>query len=377
MPPKAKNNPKGKKRGLDRNVSLEKRLIDLGVNRDVIFRWTREEQSAELERWEGRAPRDRQTTFDELFADAHERNPIPPPVLAETETAEVADLASPAEVDYTNHEDDHPMDIGGDEAADRLIQAAEPTNGDEWLLQQPMQPPIAGQLAAEAVEISLELLDPLDDQTREAISNMPFEQQIISLQSILNEQWRFLRTPPLQPIRGDPLSSIPADLHPIVSQFPPHLQCILGDSNEYAQRKVLAMPELEMYRQLYRGMRTRTEQLVRYNQQREQLRRQIILDPLLSINPYASQWLQSADNAFQENYLAADTNQRLEILQENNIDVQMLGFSGNEPQDPLPDHLRTAEQIAMQHHNFTDPQQWRYSTARSCWIDWLRRNGRL
>lgn len=377
MPPKAKNNPKGKKRRLDRNVSLENRLIELGVNRDVIFRWTKEDQSAELERLEGRAPRDRETAFDELFADAHERNPIPPPVPAETGPVKVADPALPLEVDHIDHEDDHPMDIGVEEAADRLIEAAEPTNGDGWLLQQPMQPPIAGRLVAEAVEISLQLLDPLNDQTREAISNMPYEQQIISLQQILNEQWRFLNTPPLQSIRADSLSSIPADLHPIVSQLPPHLQCILACVNENAQRRVLSMPELEMYRQLYRCMKMRTEQLVRYNQRREQLRRQIILDPLLSMNPHAIQWLQSANNAFQENYLAGDINQRLAILLENNMDVQMLEFLGNESRDTLPDHLRTAEQIAMQHHNYTDPQQWRYSTARSCWIDWLRRSGRL
>lgn len=78
MPFKAKIDAMGKKVKLGRNVGLENRLLELGINRDVVFSWNREEQSAELERLEGRAPRDREIAFHELFAEARE-NFIPPP----------------------------------------------------------------------------------------------------------------------------------------------------------------------------------------------------------------------------------------------------------------------------------------------------------
>ncbi|KAK6002021.1 hypothetical protein QM012_002511 [Aureobasidium pullulans] len=380
MPPKAKNISKGKKRGLDRNVSLENRLIELGVDEDELFGWSREEQSAELERREGRAPRTHEMAFEELITDARVRNSIPLPATAEVEIAEVADTAPPAEQIDINTAADHPMEIDEGETVNRLIPAAELVNNEnEWLLQQPTQMPIiAGQLAAEAVEILHDLLDPIDDQTREKLTNMPYEQQITSLQQILDDQWTFLNTPPPYPMRSNPLASIPADLRPIASQLPLHLQDLLAGTNEYAQRMVLGFPELEMYRQLYRGLSTRRLQNERYNQEREHLRRQIDLDPLLSLNMFVRRWLQGTSNSVQRNYLASGSLERYSMLQDNGMLIHIGNWGARTaPPIPTPDHLRTAEQIAMQSNNYTDYQAWLYSTARMDWMVWVIRNGSM
>lgn len=368
MPFKAKIDAKGKKQKLDRNVGLENRLLELGIPRDVVFSWNREEQSAELERLEGRAPRSREIAFDELFAEAHE-NFVPPPPSPPAAAIETADAEAAASVEQIDSEIDHPnaMDIDDEETVDRLLRAAEPSNGNnDWLLQQPIQPPTAGQMAAEAVEMSYQLLAPLDNQTREHISSMPFEQQTTTLQQIVAEQWSFLMTPPSQPIRGDPLAGIPADLYPLATQLPPHLQDLLGRTPEHVQRMVLGMPALEMYRQLYKGRRT----LISHLERREQLRRQIEVDALLSLNPYVSHWLQSTNNATQQNYLTSDWFHRYAMLLDNNmlIHIQNWGPYGGPPVS-VPEDLRIAEQIAMQHNRFTDPQAWLYSTAR---VEWIR-----
>ncbi|KAG9566812.1 hypothetical protein KCU71_g2485, partial [Aureobasidium melanogenum] len=364
MPPKAKVDAKGKKQKLDRNVGLENRLLELGITRDVVFSWNREEQSAELERLEGRAPRSREVAFDELFAEAHE-NFVPPPPSPPAAAVKAAD----AEAAAFDSEIDHPnaMDIDDEEAVDRLLRAAEPSNGNnDWLLQQPIQPPTAGQMAAEAVEMSYQLLAPLDNQAREHISSMPFEQQTTTLQQIVAEQWSFLMTPPSQPIRGDPLAGIPADLRPVATQLPPHLQDFIGRTPEHVQRMVLGMPTLQMYRELYKGRRA----LIAHRERREQLRRQIEVDVLLSLNPHVSHWLQSTNNATQQNYLTSDWFHRYAMLLDNNmlIHIQNWGPYGGPPVS-VPEDLRIAEQIAMQYSRFNDPQAWLYSTAR---VDWIR-----
>ncbi|KAH0146177.1 hypothetical protein KCU67_g12335, partial [Aureobasidium melanogenum] len=157
-------------------------------------------------------------------------------------------------------------------------------------------------------------------------------------------------TPPSQPIRGDPLAGIPADLYHRATQLLPHLQDLLGRTPEHVQRMVLGMPALEMYRQLYKGRRT----LISHLERREELRRQIEVDALLSLNPYVSHWLQSTNNATQQNYLTSDW-------------FHHWGpYAG--PPVSVPEDLRIAEQIAMQHNGFNDPQAWLYSTARVEWI---------
>ncbi|KAH0133942.1 hypothetical protein KCU67_g16429, partial [Aureobasidium melanogenum] len=172
MPFKAKIDAKGNKQKLDRNVGLENRLLELGITRDVVFSWNREEQSAELERLEGRAPRSREIAFDELFAEAHE-NFVPPPPSPPAAAVEAANAEAAAFVEQIDSEIDHPnaMDVDDEETVDRLFRAAEPSNdNNDWLLQQPIQPATAGQMAAEAVETPYQLLAPLDNQTREHIS---------------------------------------------------------------------------------------------------------------------------------------------------------------------------------------------------------------
>ncbi|KAG9659871.1 hypothetical protein KCU64_g3568, partial [Aureobasidium melanogenum] len=368
MPPKGKANAKGKKQKLDRNVGLENRLLELGITRDVVFSWNREEQSAELERLEGRAPRSREITFDELFAEAHE-NFVPPPPSPPPATVEAVETEAAAPTG-TDDDGDHHMDAE-DEAVGRLLAAESTNDRNEWLLTQPMEPPIAAQLAAEPAGPLPQLLAPLDDQARQQIDSMPYEQQIATLQQISAEQWSFLMTPPSQPIRGDPLAGIPADLHPVATQLPSHLQDFLGRIPGHMQRMVLGMPELEMYRQLYKGRRT----LISHRERREQLRRQIELDVLLSLNPYVSHWLQSTNNATQQRYLTSDWFHRYAMLLDNNmlIHIQNWGpYAG--PPVSVPEDLRVAEQIAMQHNRYNDPQAWLYSTARVEWIRWAMRS---
>ncbi|KAH0370265.1 hypothetical protein KCU65_g2642, partial [Aureobasidium melanogenum] len=363
--------PKGRKLGPEgRNVGLENRLLyDFNNPRDVVFRMNREQQSAELERLEGRAPRTREVAFNELITEAHE-NFVPPPVGVDAVEAEAA-----APVEQVDAETDHPdaMDINDQEAVDRLLQAVDSTNdNNDWLLQQPMQPPIAGQMAAEAVEMSSQLLAPLDDQTREQLNTMSNEQQVARIQEIFNEQWSLLMTPPEQPPTGNPLAGIPADLHPVARQLPYHLQLLIGGTVEYAQRMVLGLPQQEMYRQLYRGLRTKLSQ---YNQQREQLRRQIELDPLLSLNPYVSNWLLGTNTSTQQTYLTSDWFHRYALLLDNNmlIHIQNWGpYAG--PPVSVPEDLRVSEQIAMRHYGYTDYQAWVYSTERVQWIRFVMRS---
>ncbi|KAH0027386.1 hypothetical protein KCU78_g3980, partial [Aureobasidium melanogenum] len=372
MPFKAKIDAKGKKQKLDRNVGLENRLLELGITRDVVFSWNREEQSAELERLEGRTPRSREITFDELFAEAHE-NFVPTPPSPPPTAVEAADAEPAAPVEQIDSEIDHlnAMDVDEEEAFGRLPAAETINDGNDWLLTQPMEPPIAAQLAAEPAGPLPQLLAPLDDQAREQIDSMPYEQQIATLQQISAEQWSFLMTPPSQPIRGDPLAGVPADLRPVATQLPPHLQAFLGRIPEHVQRMVLGMPALEMYRQLYKGRRT----LISHRERREQFRRQIELDVLLPLNPYVSHWLQSTSNATQQNYLTSDWFHRYAMLLDNNmlIHIQNWGpYAG--PPVSVPEDLRVAEQIAMQHNRHNDPQAWLYSTARVEWIRWAMRS---
>ncbi|CAD0101435.1 unnamed protein product [Aureobasidium mustum] len=345
--------PKAKKGGLDRNVGLENRLInDFDMPRDMVFRMTKEEQRAELERLEGRAPRPPEETYEELFADARQRNPLPAhaPAPAPAEDTEVADAPAPAEQDDVNPEDDHPMEIDDDETVDRIIQAAESTNDENgWLLQQPMQPPVAGRLAAEAAEILNELLEPINDGIREEINNMPYDQQIVAAQQIMDEQWNLPNTPLPRTTRGIPLTYFPADLRPRADQLPLHLQDLLAGATEHAQ------PE-------------------RYNQQREQFRRQIDLDPLLSTNPDVRQWLLNTPNATQHNYLAANTFDRFTMLQDNRMLIRIQNW-GQYMALPVSEEYRRNEQMAMQQANLTDYQVWVRSTVRMCWIVWAVRCG--
>ncbi|KAG9693737.1 hypothetical protein KCU95_g6229, partial [Aureobasidium melanogenum] len=375
MPFKAKVDANGKKQKFDRNVALENRLLnDFNIPRDVVFSWNREQQSAELERLEGRAARSREVVQDELLAEARENfvPPPPPPAPAAVEAAE-AEAAAPLEQVDTKAEHPTAMDIDEQEAVDRLLEAAESPNfNHDWLLQQPMQPPTAGQMSAEAIEMSSQLLNPLDDQTREQLNNMSHEQQVARVQEILAEQWSLLMTPPEQPPAGNSLANIPADLHPVASQLPIHLQSLIAGTDEYAQRMVLGMPEPEMYRQLYRGLRTRISQ---YNQHREQLRRQIELDPLLSLNPYVSNWLQGTDTTTQQTYLGSDWFHRYAFLLDNNMltHIRNWGPYGGPPVS-VPADLRATEQIAMRHYRYTDRHAWLYSAERVQWIRWVMRN---
>lgn len=294
--------------------------------------------------------------------------PSPPPTAVEAADAEAA-----APVEQIDSEIDNPnaMDVDEEEAVGRLPAAESTNDGNDWLLTQPMEPPIAAQSAAEPAGPLPQLLAPLDDQARQQIGSMPYEQQIATLQQISAEQWSFLMTPPSQPIRGDPLTGVPADLHPVATQLPPHLQAFLGRIPEHVQRTVLGMPALGMYRQLYKGRRT----LMSHRERREQLRRQIELDVLLSLNPYVSHWLQSTSNATQQNYLTSDWFHRYAMLLDNNmlIHIQNWGpYAG--PSICVPEDLRAAEQIAMQHNRYNDPQAWLYSTARVEWIRWAMRS---
>ncbi|KAG9952712.1 hypothetical protein KCU85_g1753, partial [Aureobasidium melanogenum] len=362
-----------KKHKITANRVLEAELISYGLARDAVLRMGRPMQSAEVERLRplfAAQQQAQEAAAQPVQEDEQMLEGAPPAVSsAADEAVETAATAS------DEQSGTHPTatDIDGQEAVDRLLRAAESPNiRNDWLLQQPMQPPTAGQMAAEVIEMSSELLAPLDNQTREQLNNMFHEQQVARIQEIYAEQWSLLMTPPEQPPTGNSLAGIPADLHPVASQLPVHLQILIAGTDEYAQRMVLGMPEQEMYRQLYRGLRTRMSQ---YNQQREQLRRQIELDPLLSLNPYVSNWLQGADRATQQTYLSSDWFHRYVLLLDNNMldHIQNWGPYGGPPVS-VPEDLRVSEQIAMQHNRYTDRHAWLYSAERVQWVRYAMRS---
>lgn len=370
-----------KKHKITANRVLEAELISYGLTRDAVLKMDRPMQSAEVERLRplfAAQQQAQEAAAQSVQEDEQMLEGAPPavsPAIDEAVEAAAAETEAATPTEQVDTETDHPtaVDIDGQEAVDRLLQAADSANdNNDWLLQQPMQPPIAGQMAAEAIEMSSQLLAPLDDQTREQLSNMSREQQIAGIREIYAEQWSLLMTSPEQPPTGNSLASIPADLHPVASQLPVHLQILIAGTDEYAQRMVLGMPEQEMYRQLYRGLRTRMSQ---YNQQREQLRRQIELDPLLSLNPYVSNWLQGADRATQQTYLSSDWFHRYALLLDNNMldHIQNWGPYGGPPVS-VPEDLRASEQIAMQHNRYTDYHAWVYSAERVQWIRYATRN---
>lgn len=365
-----------KKHKITANRVLEAELISYGLTRDAVLNMDRPTQSAEVDRlrplFAGRQQA-REAAAQPAEEDEQMLQDASPAVSLAADQGTEGEVAAHAE--QVNTEINHPntMDIDGQEAVDRLLEAAESPNvNDDWLLQQPMQPPTAGQMAAEAVELSSQLLAPLDDEIREQLNSMSHEQQVARIRDIYAEQWTLLMTPPPGPIIGNPLAGIPADLHPVASQLPVHLQSLIAGTAEYAQRMVLGLPEPEMYRQLYRGLRTR---LTQYNQQREQLRRQISLDPLLAVNPHISHWLQGTDIATQQTYLTSDWFHRYALLLDNNmlIHLQNWGpYAG--PPVSVPEDLRVSEQIAMRHNGHTDYHAWVYSAARVQWIRFAMRS---
>lgn len=371
--------PKAKKGGLDRNVGLENRLLnDFDMPRDMVFAMTREEQSAELERLGGRSPRPPEEAYEELFVDARQRNPLPAPAPApvpapnpaqENEDTEIAD--APAEHEDVNLEVYHPMEVDDNETVDRPTGVAE-TTADENELPTQQQPPIPGPWDFEPEGFLTGVFGPVNDQTRAEVNNMPLEQRRIRLNQILQEQWIWLHTPPPWPMRGD-LSSIPADLRHVTDVLPPHLQYWVARQNEDHQRQILTLSHLEMYRYLYYTWTIRTQL---YNLDIA-LNRQILLDPLLSINPYVSQWLQGTSRATQQTYLAAGVPERYSMLQDNGMLIHIQNWPPRPVPRPVPEHLRAAEQAAMQQNNYTDYQAWLRSTARVDWVVWAMRNGLL
>lgn len=359
--------------------------MSYGLARDVVLQMDRPQQSAQVEILRARAAEVReaeQTAEQPIEQDNQEELEIElqtaAVVDAGTEVGEAAttvEVGDPAESDAAENvvpaQDDLAMEIGSEDV-DLNMQTNDSTDQHEWLLQQPIGPPIARQ-SVEPAEPLPELLGPLDERTRAEINDMPYEQQRIRLNQVLQRQWHFVLTRPLQPIGGNP-GFIPADLRPLANQFPRHLQNLLSLTSENTQRRILSRPIFETYRLLHRGLTHRIRFLERQNQHRQQLRRHIDLDPLLSINPYVRQWLQHTPIATQQNYLAADTFDRCAMLQDNRMLVHIQNW-GPYIAPPVPERYRNAEQIAMQTANYTDYQVWLRSSVRMDWIIWAARRG--
>ncbi|KAH0292048.1 hypothetical protein KCU62_g2273, partial [Aureobasidium sp. EXF-3399] len=240
MPPK-------KQKGMEtwtRNVGLEAELIRLGVARDAVMEMTREQQSAELDRLEGLAPRSIADAYAQTWTDNHQQaaaaaaafmiaNPpppppapvVPPPPPPTVETAPETPHAPPAPLsvrsaDNVDHlgnanagnpvQDDHPMDIDGPELTSIGLHHNSPTDNNPWLLQQSMQPPIAARRADEPWP---QPLGPLSVEVQRFINEAPNDHlQRHHLEVVVSDQWNYLMAPPPAPIEIPSMGPLPLDI---------------------------------------------------------------------------------------------------------------------------------------------------------------------
>lgn len=264
MPPKKKQK---KGNHIVFNFALEAELIRLGVNRDAVISMTREQQSAELDRLEGLVPRTIQDAFAQTYTDNQQAaaaaaaaamvaNPLPPAlpapaippppspaVEAATETPQGPHAPLPTQpADDDDHsgnanaggtaQDDHPMNIDGPELTGIGLYNNR-TGHNPWLLQQPMQPPIAARRADEPWP---QLLGPLPAEIQRMISeepNMHAQRQL--LEAAVNDQWNYFMAPPPAPIEIPLMGPLQPDFHRMYAHLPPHLQAIVSDAGLFGR----------------------------------------------------------------------------------------------------------------------------------------------
>jgi hypothetical protein len=439
--------PKGKKgKNVVRNIGLESELIRLGVARDAVHDMTREEQSAELDRLHGLAPRDADTAFATLYTDNQQQTaaaaaaalaanpPPPPPAPPAAHNAQAADNVDgpnnadaghpvqddqPMDVDdawvdalfeespepagqvdpivqrvplppgapgvaQDPGQQDHPMNIDAPERPNN-IEHVDLTGDDDWLLQQPMQPP--EQPPAELAAPLPQLLGPLSPEAQLTIDNEPdHNRRRELLQTALDEQWRYLWTPPAPPITMNIIHPFEADIQQRIAHLPHHLQAVLSGSwAAPIQRHLLSSPLSVQYTHLYLAYQSIMQRT--YSRMAEN-RRQIDLDPLIPRLPELRDWLHHTDLRIQRRWLNSPHHERLELLREYGLlawmqqmhtvhyQMEQERYAAQQPQQ-VPDHLLNAEDLARYGAGFRDYQPWLFSAERRAWIEELRRTGQL
>lgn len=411
-----------------RNVGLENQLIRLGVARDAVMTMSREQQSAELDRLEGLAPRTTTDAYAQTWTDNQQQaaaaaaafmvanpppalpaNPppappapivppppapiVPPPPAPIVEIAPEAPQAPPAplptqpadNVDHSGNantgnpvQDDHPMDI--DEPGLTGIGLHDnPTSNPPWLLQQPMQPPNAARRADEPWP---QPLAPLSAEVQRIMNEAPnVHVQRHHLEAAVNAQWNYLVAPPPAQIEIPSMGPLQPDIQQLYAHLPPHLQAIISTMSVPLQHSfALETPHFQMSH-LYQ----------RYTEIRQQLeqqlanRTQIDLDPLVHTLPELRNWLYNATLQLQARWINSVHPDRMEILRENGLLTWMQDYSVAHLQrlvtyapQQVPDRLLAAEDMARYNAGFGfDYFAWFISPERAAWYEGLRQSGQL
>lgn len=415
MPPK-------KQKGMEtwtRNVGLEAELIRLGVARDSVMEMTREQQSAELDRLEGLAPRSIADAYAQTWTDNHQQaaaaaaafmiaNPppppppapvVPPPPPPTVESAPETPLAPTTplpirptdNVDHSGNanvgnsvQDDHPTDIDEPELTGIGLHHNPLTGNNPWLLQQPMQPPIAARRADEPWPQPLGLF-PVEVQ-RFIIGGYGNEAHDVHvrrhhLEVAVNDQWNYLMAPPPAPIEIPSMGPLPHDIQGLYAHLPPHLQAIVSTMPLPMQHSfALETPHVQMshlYRR-YTELRQRPEQQLAN-------RTHIDTDPVLRTLPELRNWLHNTSLPLQTRWVNSVHPDRMEILRENGLLTWMQGYTvvhlqrlvATAPQQ-VPDHLLQAEDMARYNAGFgLNYFAWFISPERMAWYEGLRQSGQL
>ena len=410
MPPKRKQK---KGNHIVFNFALEAELIRLGVNRDAVISMTREQQSAELDRLEGLVPRTIEETFAQTYTDNQQAaaaaaaasmvaNPppsalpapaIPPPatpaVEAATENPQGPHAPLPTQsADDGDHsgnanaggtaQDDYPMNIDGPELTGIGLYNNR-TGHNPWLLQQPMQPPIAARRADEPWP---QLLGPLPAEIQRTISeesDMHAQRQL--LEAAVNDQWNYLMAPPPAPIEIPLMGPLQSDFQRMYAYLPPHLQAIVSAMPVFLQQSFALEPPHFQMSHLYQ----------RYTEHRQHLeqqlanRAQIDTDPLLHTLPELRTWLHNTSLPLQTRWINSVHPDRMEILRENGLLTWMQDCSVAHHQrlvayapQQVPDRLLAAEDMARYNAGFGfNYFAWLISPERAAWYEGLRQTGQL
>lgn len=385
MPPKKKGH-------IVHNFALENELIRLGVARDAVTSMTREQQSAELDRLQGLAPRNVADAFSQTYTDNQQAaaaaaaaymvaNPppppsapiVPPPTNIAPEAAPEAPQAPSAPLPVG-----HPMDI--DEPVLTGVGLHDnPTGNNPWLLQQPMQPPIAARRADEPWP---QPLGPLSVEVQRAINEAPnVHVQRHHLETAVNSQWNYLMLPLPAGIEIASMGPLPPNIQPMYAHLPPHLQAMISSMPAPQQQSFALEPPHFQMSHLYQ----RYVELRQPFEQQVANRAQIDTDPLLATLPELRNWLHNTSPALQTRWINSVHPDRMEILRENGLLTWMQDYSVAQLQrlvtfapQQVPDRLLNAEDIARYNAGFgTNYFAWFISPERAAWYEGLRQTGKL